>query len=199
MKLLRRFQPSPALVVACLALALSLGGVSYAAFRLPANSVGTRQVINHSLLKGDFKPGQLPRGPRGFTGVAGANGANGATGPMGPAGIALIGAVGGPAGAMCAYGGGACQVGSSTATCPAGTVVLGGGYTSDSTNLSVPFTARTSGTTFDVIGINYDASARSITAQAICATGPGVSSAGAAQAQQSFGNAIASFKAQLGN
>jgi hypothetical protein len=140
-----------------------------------------------------------PRGPRGATGVAGANGIDGATGPMGPAGIALIGAVAGPAGAMCANGGGGCQVASSTATCPAGTVALGGGYTSDSPDLVVPFTARTGGTTFGVIGINYDAMARSITAQAICATGPGVSSAGAAQAQQSFGNAISSFKAQLAN
>src|SRR5437764_3665684 len=60
MKLLRRLHPSPALVVACIALALSLGGVSYAALRLPANSVGTRQVINGSLLKGDFKAWQLP-------------------------------------------------------------------------------------------------------------------------------------------
>src|SRR5207248_1096653 len=95
MKLLRRFRPSPALVVACLALALSLGGAGYAASRLPANSVGTKQVINHSLLKVDFKPGQLTRGPRGPTGATGATGATGttgATGPMGPAGIALIGA-----------------------------------------------------------------------------------------------------------
>jgi hypothetical protein len=74
---------------------------------------------------------------------------------------------------------------------------LGGGWTSDSIDLTVPFSARTGGTTFAVIGINYDAMARSITAQAICATGPGVSSAGAAQ--QSLGNAVAGFKAQLGD
>jgi hypothetical protein len=120
---------------------------------------------------------------------------------MGPAGLALIGAVDGAAGAMCANAGGACQVGSSEATCPAGTVALGGGYTSDSVDLVIPFTARTGGTTYGVIGINYDASARSITAQAICAAGPGVSSAGgaAAAATQSFGGALARFKAQLGD
>ena len=119
---------------------------------------------------------------------------------MGPAGIALIGAVTGPAGPMCANGGGGCQVGSSTATCPAGTVALGGGWTSDSIDLTVPFAARTGGTTFGVVGINYYATASSITAQAICATGPGVSSAGAAAAQQSsFGDAITRFQAQLGN
>src|SRR5439155_13211207 len=59
---------------------------------------GTRQVINHSLLKADFKPGQLPRGLRGESGPAGANGD---TGPSGPAGIAQVGAPSGPAAAMC--------------------------------------------------------------------------------------------------
>lgn len=65
--MLRR--PSPALVVACLALALSLGGTSYAAFVLPANSVGTLQlrngavvtekVRNGTLLLADVRAGQL--------------------------------------------------------------------------------------------------------------------------------------------
>ena len=36
--------PSPAMVVACIALAVALGGTSYAATRLPANSVGTKQI-----------------------------------------------------------------------------------------------------------------------------------------------------------
>ena len=36
--------PSPAMVVACIALIIALGGTSYAAIRLPANSVGTKQL-----------------------------------------------------------------------------------------------------------------------------------------------------------
>lgn len=36
--------PSPAMIVACLALIVALGGTSYAAIRLPANSVGTKQL-----------------------------------------------------------------------------------------------------------------------------------------------------------
>jgi hypothetical protein len=36
--------PSPAMVVACIALLVALGGTSYAAIRLPANSVGTKQL-----------------------------------------------------------------------------------------------------------------------------------------------------------
>ena len=71
--------------VAYLALFVALSGTSYAAVatRLPANSVGTAQVINHSLLKKDFKAGQLPRGARG---PAGARGAVGAAGPVGACG-----------------------------------------------------------------------------------------------------------------
>lgn len=44
MGLLRRYLPSPAMVVACLALLVALGGTSYAAIKLPANSVGTKQL-----------------------------------------------------------------------------------------------------------------------------------------------------------
>jgi hypothetical protein len=43
-RILRRYLPSPAMVVACLALLVALGGTSYAAIRLPANSVGTKQL-----------------------------------------------------------------------------------------------------------------------------------------------------------
>lgn len=102
-------RPSPALVVAGIALLLSLGGSAYAAVTLPAGSVGTRQLRNsavtsekladgavtankvkpYSLLSQDFAPGQLPAGPQGARGPAGAIGAQGpagATGPQGPAG-----------------------------------------------------------------------------------------------------------------
>jgi hypothetical protein len=60
-------------LVAYLALFVALSSTSYAASSalLPANSVGTKQVINHSLLKKDFKAGQLPRGRRGPAGPLG--------------------------------------------------------------------------------------------------------------------------------
>ena len=64
--------PSPAMVVACIALAVALSGTSYAKLlALPFNSVGTPQlkqnavisskVKNNTLLAADFKAGQLPR------------------------------------------------------------------------------------------------------------------------------------------
>jgi hypothetical protein len=60
---------TPAMVLACLALFVALGGTSIAAVTaLPRNSVGTAQVKNYSLLKVDFKRGQLPAGPAGPAG-----------------------------------------------------------------------------------------------------------------------------------
>jgi hypothetical protein len=95
---MRRFvrRPSPSMAVACFALFVALGGVGIAAASLPRNSVGTRQlrnnavtsskVKNHSLLKADFKLGQLPLGARGTTGPPGARGATGGTGAKGDTG-----------------------------------------------------------------------------------------------------------------
>ena len=42
-------QPSPAMVVALLGLFFALGGVGYAATKLPANSVGTKQLKNNAV------------------------------------------------------------------------------------------------------------------------------------------------------
>jgi hypothetical protein len=89
MRWFKRFRPSPAMVVACVALLLVLGGTGYAAVQaLPRNSVTTVQVKDHSLLGRDFKAGQIPRGPAGPLGPAGPQGPAGPTGPAGPAGPA---------------------------------------------------------------------------------------------------------------
>ena len=101
-KLLRR--PSPASIVACIALLVALGGTSVAAVsQVARNSVGTPQlrdsavtnpkirnnainsakVAARSLLRSDFAPGQLPAGPVGPQGPAGPAGPAGAAGPAG--------------------------------------------------------------------------------------------------------------------
>lgn len=85
------------MVVACLALAVALGGTGIAAtVALAPNSVGTAQlknnavttakVANGTLLKADFKAGQVPAGARGPAGAPGAAGPAGAAGTAGPAG-----------------------------------------------------------------------------------------------------------------
>ncbi len=49
MKHLRRITPSPAMVVACIALMVALGGTSYAALTLPRNSVGAKQLRKNAV------------------------------------------------------------------------------------------------------------------------------------------------------
>ena len=81
-------RPSPAMVIACAALLVALGGTSFAAVNVlvPRNSVGSNQVIDHSLLAKDFKT--PPKGPRGLAGPAGPAGAQGPAGPAGASGPA---------------------------------------------------------------------------------------------------------------
>jgi hypothetical protein len=168
-------------VMSTIAVALALGGTSYAAVKLPSNSVGSPQikasavkaseiassavtsadVRNRSLLARDFALGQVPTGATGATGATGLAGPPGVQGAAGPAGV--VGAVtvqredfnlpdtGTPTGL---------QVG-----CPAGTKVVGGGSSADLTNTdaypvaSRPF--RTSsdkpvdGETFDAWRVTY--------------------------------------------
>ena len=115
-----RWRVSPSLVISTLALVVATGGTGYAAFRLPAGSVGTAQLRNgavtaqkvklHSLLAADFKAGQLRPGGSGApggSGPAGASGSQGAQGPVGPQGApGPQGPQGpqGPAGTARAYG-----------------------------------------------------------------------------------------------
>ena len=130
MRLPFRKAPSPATVVAALALLVALGGTSVAAVsQIPRNSVGAAQlkanavtnpklasnaitsaeVRNGSLIRADFRPGQLPAGPTGPQGPQGTPGVSGreqvtVESPLTATGPKNI-----------------------TATCPAGKKVLGGG------------------------------------------------------------------------
>ncbi len=99
-------RPSPALVVAVIALIVAMSGTSYAVTQLPRNSVGAKQlkknavtavkikknavtgakVKDGSLTEKDFAAGTLlqgPTGPKGDTGLTGPQGAQGLQGPAG--------------------------------------------------------------------------------------------------------------------
>jgi len=149
--------PSPAMVVAVIALLTALAGTGWAAQRLASNSVGSRQLKNNavtnlkikngainsdkvqagSLLSSDFQAGQIPAGPLGPVGPAGSRGE---TGPRGLTGLTgLTGQTGqtgqtgprGPAGTTnLSQVSGADEI-NSTATCPAGQVATGGGGLAD--------------------------------------------------------------------
>jgi hypothetical protein len=66
--------PSPALIVACLALVVALGGVSYAAGVLPANSVGAKQLRSSAVTPSKISPKTLAllKGQQGRTGATAA-------------------------------------------------------------------------------------------------------------------------------
>jgi hypothetical protein len=98
--------------VAYVALFLALSGTSYAAARLPKNSVTSTTVKDRTLLAKDFKSGQLPRGAAGPAGPSGASGPAGPAGPGGPTG---------PVGAPGPQG----EPGSFTADPPRGTTIRG--------------------------------------------------------------------------
>jgi Collagen triple helix repeat (20 copies) len=96
--LLRLKRPSGALVVACVALFVSLSGGAYAAttFIVPASSVGSRQIKNGAVTRSKLSPwvnqmltevatGHI-KGLQGSNGGTGATGATGATGPAGATG-----------------------------------------------------------------------------------------------------------------
>jgi len=51
----RLSRPSPALVIAIIALIISMGGTGYAAFTLPNNSVGTKQLKNGAVTAAKVK------------------------------------------------------------------------------------------------------------------------------------------------
>jgi hypothetical protein len=130
-RLIRR--PSAAMVVACIALLVTLGGTSYAtALNVPRNSVGTLElqrnavkaakiapnavrtshVLDGSLLVADFKAGQIPQGPKGEKGDKGDKGSTGLSGVeivqvAGPAQSVIFTVV--------------------SAECPAGKRIIGGG------------------------------------------------------------------------
>ena len=57
----RRFfaRPSPALVISIIALVFAAAGTGYAAIKLPANSVGTKQIKNRAVTAAKVK-GDLP-------------------------------------------------------------------------------------------------------------------------------------------
>jgi hypothetical protein len=133
MKLFKR--PSPAIVVALIALVLAMSGTGYA-LTLPKNSIGKRQLKTNAVTSAKIKNGTIvgkdinSRTRRALKGHKGAPGRNGQAGPRGPAGAA------GAAGKVGVSGYQVIQVKSASDStsfkslypeCPAGKVLLGGG------------------------------------------------------------------------
>jgi hypothetical protein len=77
-------------VIATVALFLALGGGAYAAFKLPKNSVGTKQIKNKAVTLGKISGG-AQGALRGHNGRNGANGTNGRNGTSGTNGTTIVG------------------------------------------------------------------------------------------------------------
>ena len=149
-------RPSPALVVACIALVVALGGTGYAAIKLPRGSVGTAQLKTGAVTSGkvrdgtlkllDVAPGQRallkgaagPQGPQGAKGDTGAKGDRGPKGDKGDKGATGTTGATGPAGPAGPPGLSGYTIVSKTVTsttgvlsasvnCPSGKRALGGG------------------------------------------------------------------------
>ena len=97
MPCLPRHRPSPAMLVACTALAVALGGTSVAA----VSYINGRQIKPHSIPKNRLTASAIKsltgrRGARGSRGVTGPRGVQGLNGPTGPQGILEVKRVIGP-------------------------------------------------------------------------------------------------------
>src|SRR3954469_7128459 len=79
-------RPSPATVIALVALFVALGGTGYAALKVPKNSVGTAQLKNNAVTGAKVKDGSLKAADFGGTLPAGAKGDKGDPGTNGGAG-----------------------------------------------------------------------------------------------------------------
>lgn len=178
--------PSPALVVACLALLVALGGTSYAAVVIPRNSVGTLQlqrnavkaakinpnavrtghVLDGTLLAADFKVGQLPSGPEGEKGEKGDKGSKGDKGD--PGGLSGYSVVEG------AFVSTTTSSQTASATCPAGKRPTGGGGLTQTpgAGVSVRNSFPTGRTWLVVVDAKTPGSGWNYHAFAICATVP---------------------------
>ena len=189
--------PSAALVVACLALGIALGGTSSASVlnvpdgsvttakikngavttpklkndavtidKLAANAVASGQVKNGTLLKEDFKAGQLTTGPPGPAGPPGPRGVPGPKGAPGVSGLERVDA---------SSSSSSSNTKSVVATCPSGKRVVGGGAQATgsgankvSVNQNFPDSA---GNKWNANGVEVVATAASwaLSAYALCA------------------------------
>jgi hypothetical protein len=180
-------RPSPALVVACLALLVALSGTGYAAVVLPKGSVGTPQLkagavtsikvkdgtlklfdfaaAERAQLKGDTGPAgpQGAKGDKGDKGSKGDTGATGAQGAPGLSGYTIVEKFG-----SSTTGSLAIQV-----NCPAGMLAIAGGGGTQTPGAGVTvrnsFPIRSPASWFMVLDAKAPGSGWSYRANAVCA------------------------------
>jgi hypothetical protein len=144
---LRPRRPSPAMVVALIALFVALGSGAYAAINLPANSVGTKQLKNGAVtrVKINAKGLTVPYATKATT-------LRGIYTYYGPAHSIAPGAIGG-----------------GTAACPAGSTLLSGGWQSGpAVNAGLLFNGPLAQKEWNVGIVNNSSTAITFQAIAVC-------------------------------
>jgi hypothetical protein len=144
---MRRLRPSPAMIVAFIALFVAIGGSSYAVTRLPSGSVGTKQLKKNAVTGAKVKNGSLTAADikvSSLAGVASAANAANATNAghaAAAAGLDRVVYVNQPSAVGAATGDPAnptITIAGAVASCPPGTFVVGGGVgVDDNTNTAV--------------------------------------------------------------
>ena len=166
--------------MATIAVFIALGGASYAAVAIPANSVGTNQlkksavagpkikknainsakVKDGSLQRGDFASGTLLQGLQGPKGDPGAPGPTGNAGAPGISGRTYV------IGAEVSVNPG--QVDTAQVTCPAGKKVMGGGGGTEG-NAPIVAMGQINDSTWAVNVRNNEGVPAKVSANAVCA------------------------------
>jgi hypothetical protein len=124
--------------------------------QLAPNAVRSGHVLNGSLLVADFKPGQIPQGPKGDKGDTGSQGSPGLSGVQ----IVITNSVNNGAGGLK----------ETTATCPSGKKVIGGGAQPVSSPAFYAAGFPVGDNAWKAIGSSTPGPAFSVRAFAICAT-----------------------------
>ena len=159
---------SASLVVSVLALVLALAGTAVAGGYIITSTKQIKPSVRKAL-KGK-------RGPRGYAGIDGAQGAPGVPGQFSAANVTVV--RGAPV-TMCSDSGSfqSCQVASSVAQCPAGSIVLGGGWdglSNPPVDATVGYNYALAAGAWEVVMSNAAAISASFQAVATCATGGAV-------------------------
>jgi hypothetical protein len=81
-------RPSFPTVISLIALFVALGGTSYAVIKLPAKSVGNRELKSNAVTSSKIRPGAVSRSDLSSSARSGTRGPRGPAGPAGPAGAA---------------------------------------------------------------------------------------------------------------
>jgi hypothetical protein len=108
------------------------------------------------------------RGPKGKKGAKGPRGPKGAAGPVGPKGtFGAVIPVDGPSVTLCSETA-SCAVQGATASCPPGTIVVGGGWKGGGIETFFPYSAPV-GNSWSIIAVNWYGNP-TVTPVAMCAS-----------------------------